>query len=261
MKCSVVKELLPSYINGLTSDETGADIKKHLAGCESCRAVYEYLLPQHAPDLAEKEKDAEQAKRTKTGIQKRKQAIILIACIVLAAGILFARRYSIPIPFDANRMFVEKIPSVFTVDKDYGLIYVSNIDGLDFQDSKMVLDGKLDTMDLVWFTYRGIHNAGFWSKGRTINRNGEPVRVVYYRYTKSLWDLMLPSDMFAYSESASNYGEIYSDSTALEGEPHVSEMREIYYLPMRNLAALDKLSDEEYDALKENASLIWSGMN
>lgn len=260
MKCSVVKELLPNYINGLTSGQTGADIKKHLESCESCRTVYEHLLPPHAPDLVEK-KDMEQTKKPKAGIQKKKTAIILTICITLAAGILFARRYSIPIPFDANRMFVEKIPSAFTVDKDYGWTYLTNIDGLDFQDSKMVLDGKLDTMDLVWFTYRGIHNAGFWSKGRTINRNGESVRVVYYRYTKSLWDLMLPSDIFAHSESASNYGEIYSDSPALDGESHVLEMREIYYLPIRNLAALDKLTDEEYDALRENASLIWSGRN
>ena len=54
MTCSVVKELMPNYIDGLTSDETSEDIKKHLASCESCCAVYEYLRSTHPSDAAEK---------------------------------------------------------------------------------------------------------------------------------------------------------------------------------------------------------------
>lgn len=68
-------------------------------------------------------------------------------------------------------------------------------------------------------------------------------------------------DWLAYHESASNYGEIYSDSAALEGGAHEPEWREIYYLPMRDLSELDEFSDEEFDALREEASLIWSGVN
>lgn len=37
-------------------------------------------------------------------------------------------------------------------------------------------------------------------------------------------------------------------------------MREIYYLPMRNLDKLNRLSDEEFDAQKEAARLVWSGV-
>ena len=72
---------------------------------------------------------------------------------------------------------------------------------------------------------------------------------------------MLPSDLFAQSESASNYGEIYGDSAAFNGGVHEPEQREIYYLQVRNLDALDELSDKEYDALRQKAALIWSGVN
>ena len=37
--CEVVQDLLPSYIDGLTSDVTNKTIEDHLAGCEDCRGV------------------------------------------------------------------------------------------------------------------------------------------------------------------------------------------------------------------------------
>ena len=36
-------------------------------------------------------------------------------------------------------------------------------------------------------------------------------------------------------------------------------MREIYYLPMGNMNRLSLLSNEEFEALKEDAVLVWSG--
>ena len=36
MTCSVVKELMPNYKDGLTSEETSEDIKRHLADCKNC---------------------------------------------------------------------------------------------------------------------------------------------------------------------------------------------------------------------------------
>ena len=48
MKCSIVKELLPSYQDGLTSEKTSADIREHLAECSECRA-YEKEISQKTP--------------------------------------------------------------------------------------------------------------------------------------------------------------------------------------------------------------------
>ena len=60
MTCSVVKELMPNYIDGLTSEETSEDIKRHLADCKNCCAVYEYLRSSDRYDDVEKKKDYEE---------------------------------------------------------------------------------------------------------------------------------------------------------------------------------------------------------
>ena len=90
-------------------------IKRHLADCKNCCAVYEYLRSSDRYDDVEKKKDMNLVKDLKAGIQKRKRRSISAVFVILIAGILFVRRYSIPVPFDANRMFIETVPSVFTV--------------------------------------------------------------------------------------------------------------------------------------------------
>ena len=40
MECGIIKDLLPSYIDGLTSDVSNHMIEEHLEKCAECR---EYL--------------------------------------------------------------------------------------------------------------------------------------------------------------------------------------------------------------------------
>ncbi len=41
--CKIIKDLLPSYIDGLTSKETNEFIKKHISECSDCSIVYENM--------------------------------------------------------------------------------------------------------------------------------------------------------------------------------------------------------------------------
>ena len=41
MKCEIIKDLLPSFIDELTSEVSNEAVEEHLAQCESCRAYYE----------------------------------------------------------------------------------------------------------------------------------------------------------------------------------------------------------------------------
>lgn len=43
LKCAVVRELLPAYVRGDTSEETDADIQAHLKSCDRCRVTYHRL--------------------------------------------------------------------------------------------------------------------------------------------------------------------------------------------------------------------------
>lgn len=43
MKCDVIKDLLPSYMDGLTSETSNAIIEEHLKECEECRKYLEAM--------------------------------------------------------------------------------------------------------------------------------------------------------------------------------------------------------------------------
>ena len=43
MKCYVVQDLLPEYVEGLCREETAKEIKEHLAGCEECQRMWKNM--------------------------------------------------------------------------------------------------------------------------------------------------------------------------------------------------------------------------
>lgn len=190
IKCSIAKDLLSNYIDGLTCEETNEEIRKHLDDCDDCRIVY------------------------------------------------------------------EKMAAVIT--NEDGTISLEDIDPAIY--GTIVPEDSGHIIDAVRFAYHGINNIGESSSGRTINRNGQEVRVVYYCYTKTLWNSMfIDSDLLGYSESGSSYGsELYEDN--YDSEDYEPQMKEIYYLPMRNLYKIRELPDEEFDKLREQCDLIWSGV-
>jgi hypothetical protein len=43
MKCEIIKDLLPTYIDGLTSHESNLEIEQHLNNCEQCKEISEQM--------------------------------------------------------------------------------------------------------------------------------------------------------------------------------------------------------------------------
>ena len=86
LTCAVVGDLLPSYIDGLASEETGAAVRAHLSQCEHCRARYEAMKKATGDAAAE---DAREVDYLKTVRRKRHKAVI-IAVICTAAALLCA---------------------------------------------------------------------------------------------------------------------------------------------------------------------------
>ena len=39
LTCGVVRDLLPSYADGIAGEETVAAVERHMAECEECRAA------------------------------------------------------------------------------------------------------------------------------------------------------------------------------------------------------------------------------
>lgn len=58
LKCAVVRDLLPNYIEKLTSEETNQDIEEHLSSCEPCTKVYDEMKEEVPKDgVMEEAKD------------------------------------------------------------------------------------------------------------------------------------------------------------------------------------------------------------
>ncbi|WP_349673786.1 zf-HC2 domain-containing protein [Lacrimispora sp.] len=259
MKCSIVKDLLSNYIDGLTSEETDAEIRKHLDNCRECRTLYEEMSVVIFKEIPTEDKDIDFLKKLKAKILHKNIMVALLTCTILLCGlIIFAKYYELPLPFDSNRMFVELCPSVVVTNKDGRTMWKK------LKPSDAGATGQKDSGDVINVVervYRGISQITENSSGRDVNRNGEKVRVVYYCYAKTLWtSLFFDYDLAAYSESGSSTGsDIYGDG--YESTDYKPQMIEIYYLPVRNLHKLDDLTDEEFDGLKEKGTLVWSGVN
>lgn len=258
MKCIIVKDLLSNYIGGLCSEETNEEIKKHLDDCADCRAACEKMAVVVPEEIPPEDKNVDFLKKLKVRMIRKNIIVAISTCIVVFAGFfIFAKNYEIPLPYDPNRMSVEVFKAAVITGKS-GKIDLEVIDPILL--GEFIPEDSSNIIDAVRLAYHGINNIGECSRGRTINRNGEEVRVVYYCYTKTLWDsLFIDSDLQKYSESGSSFGsDLYGDN--YESTDYEPQMKEIYYLPIRNIDRIEELSDEEFDKLREQADLIWSGI-
>ena len=88
LTCAVVRDLLPSYIEKLTSEETNEAVERHLGGCEDCRRVLAAM--QGGADPAEEQaaetKEIDYLKKVRTGTWKRVAAGVLAAVVLLGVG-------------------------------------------------------------------------------------------------------------------------------------------------------------------------------
>ena len=49
LDCEIVKDLLPSYIDKLTSEKTTEAVTEHLGECENCRVIYREMTNTEPP--------------------------------------------------------------------------------------------------------------------------------------------------------------------------------------------------------------------
>ena len=87
LTCGVVRDLLPSYVEGLTSDETNAAVEAHLAACPDCAARRDAMA---APEYAEATEQRREVDYLKTVRRKSgRRVVIAVACTlaVILAGV------------------------------------------------------------------------------------------------------------------------------------------------------------------------------
>lgn len=84
LDCEIVKDLLPSYIDHLTSEKTTGEITEHLSECEACRAVYRDMTNSEPPIFEQPEVDY--LKKVRNSRRRIRNIAIAAGCGVLVLG-------------------------------------------------------------------------------------------------------------------------------------------------------------------------------
>ena len=79
--CEVIKDLLPLYIDGLTSDISNAEIEEHIGECHDCKAILDAMRTPEGEDMSmiKENKELDFLKKN-----KKRNKIILLGSIVAA---------------------------------------------------------------------------------------------------------------------------------------------------------------------------------
>lgn len=86
LTCGVVRDLLPSYVEGLTSQETNTAVERHLADCPDCTRLRADLAGE-TPPPPEEVKEVDYLKKVKRRGRRRVVAAVAVTVLVLALGI------------------------------------------------------------------------------------------------------------------------------------------------------------------------------
>lgn len=84
MKCDIIKDLIPLYIEHMTSEETNNIIEEHISNCDECKKVYEEMSMDISLSNSEN-------KEEKTGKSIKKEFTvkkILILYVLLLLGVI-----------------------------------------------------------------------------------------------------------------------------------------------------------------------------
>ena len=83
--CKIVQDLIPNYLEALTSEETTTFIEKHIAECKECKKELEEMSNGERCPTEEEEKEIEYLKKVK---KKNRLNIIFAVCILLCIFML-----------------------------------------------------------------------------------------------------------------------------------------------------------------------------
>ena len=87
LTCAVARDLLPSYVEGLTAEETGQAVERHLRSCPDCAAKHAAMVgPELAARLAEERRELDYLKRVKRRSRFRILAAVVCTVLVIAGG-------------------------------------------------------------------------------------------------------------------------------------------------------------------------------
>lgn len=191
LTCEIVEDLMPSYIDSLTSEVTNKAIREHLSQCEKCKAKLDSMAEPYSEDKIEKEK------KEIDFLKKNRRKNIRTKLISLLAVVLVVAVAVCTLPYLEKESLSE-----------YELLYDLEVQGNTFKITMIPTDKDIVITDIEKSSY-GIGERGIDVKGRKASPFDNRESVIWeYTYeedirTFKLWDKILWED-----------GEYISDITS-----------------------------------------------
>lgn len=107
LTCAVTRDLLPSYVEGLTAPETNQAVEAHLSTCSECAALREALASPTEED-PQAAREVDYLKKVKRRGWKRAALAVLCTAAVLAAA-LALKVFVIGTPLQVQTLMVSSI--------------------------------------------------------------------------------------------------------------------------------------------------------
>lgn len=205
IKCEVIKDLLPLYVDGLTSDVTNAEIEEHLGECPDCKAILNAMRMPEGEEFSmiDENRELDFLKKNK----KRNKVILLgsiAAAVVLVCTILFVRLYitgdkinadalSVKTEVDGNRVIVDgsitdeihDLSSV-TVTDDEGIVSITVNSVQESPIKTNELHVVHDSTDKVIYVY--LNDSPIWVEGMQIRQSVSKVYNTRHAYMGNMSD-------------------------------------------------------------------------
>lgn len=86
LPCGIVEDLLPSYVDGLTGEESSEAVREHLSGCETCRKKYEAMKKRESAEHEEAQREVNYLKTVHRSKRRGITVAIICTALVLLLG-------------------------------------------------------------------------------------------------------------------------------------------------------------------------------
>lgn len=189
LTCEVVQDLLPSYVDGLTSDVSNQAVEQHLKTCESCRKLYremqEPMNGENVSDINEGQKadsknlsEIDYLKKIRSKNRMRILAAVLIFAIAVGVG-LWSKVYVIG----------QKVEQAEFVQADVVVRHNVSVQGLLLDTTKGVSDVAFQEKDgIVTVSLRETRKSSFHTNEFQVDyQSSEDVKQVVLE-NRILWD-------------------------------------------------------------------------
>ena len=161
-ECKIIRDLFPSYIDGLTSESTNQYIQEHLNRCEECKKVLETMQKEIKLNTTKKDsKEVKYIKKFNKKIRILKSIIIGILIIIL---LLLARNIIILVSLNNRAENYTSSSNFYMKELNYGGV-IENIDIYE----KYVKDNKYIMKAETVSNFCRIKSANYYN-GETLNR-------------------------------------------------------------------------------------------